>query len=57
MPENLRTIVAESESVVVPTSRRRRPGDTHAGANLRDILLQHGGIYQAIVHCLHPSSS
>lgn len=41
-PEGLTDILAGLGITIVPTSRRRRPGETHAGAVMRQVSGEHG---------------
>ncbi|RIX97161.1 hypothetical protein D3218_19045 [Aureimonas flava] len=42
MEPRIQDILADLGIVVIPTARRRRPGETHAGGVMRQIVGEHG---------------
>lgn len=48
-PASLDRILAEYRVEIIPTSRRRGPGQTHAGGALRKILQEHGSEHLCLV--------
>ncbi|WAJ31146.1 hypothetical protein [Antarcticirhabdus aurantiaca] len=54
--DRLAAICAEAGIRIVPTSRRRRPGETHARGALTEILTEHGEAHlRFVLHCLRES--
>lgn len=52
-PIHLRPILAEFGVTIVPTSRRRRPGETHARGMLIEIMTDHGEDHlRLVLRCL-----
>lgn len=53
---HLATICDEAGIRIVPTSRRRRPGETHARGALTEILTEHGEAHlRFVLRCLRES--